>query len=122
MHTKLSIGSKDLASPVNIETTDEILWSDSTGRSVKTGEMMGAVIATKRTLNITWNFITEGEMSKIKAVMPAGYFGPVKYQTTKNEAIQTLIQAYRGNITAVSAGCIGGTHYYSSVKVTIIER
>ena len=53
-----------LPSPTAITINDEIVWTSDTGR-IFNGTMFGAVITEKKTINITWEYLTE---SKIIAV------------------------------------------------------
>lgn len=122
MHTKLTIGSKDLPSPTKITVSKEQLWSSKTGRSVKTGKMLGAVIGEKRTLDVEWVNLTKSQFDDVIDALDKGFFGPVKYQTSGNVSIETLTEAYHGPVTYSDKGYIGGTRYYGSVKTTIIER
>ena len=126
MHTKLVVGEVPLPSPTKINTSQETLWSSSTGRSVKTGTMLGAVIAEKRTLDVEWTNITAEQYSAILNALPTGFFGPVKYQAIDDKGKTTIIteleKAYRGNISNEDMGYVGKTRYYRSVKTTIIEK
>lgn len=122
MYTKLTIKNTDLPSPTNISVTKEQLWNSKTGRSVKTGKMLGAVIGEKRTLDVEWTNITAKQYSDILDALPTGFFGEVKYQTSENSEIETLDEAYHGPITYVEGGYLGKTRYYKSVKTTLIER
>lgn len=127
MHIVLKVDGTTLPSPTDINISDEILWSTSTGRSSETGEMLGAVISTKRTLEVEWKWITASEFSTIKDALPRGFFNNVVYGNSNGDAIITLDKAYRGNIQREDGGYIrnkGGsyTHYYKSVKIQIIEK
>lgn len=122
MYTKLTINNKDLPSPTKISVTKEQLWSSKTGRSVKTGKMLGAVIGEKRTLDVEWTKLTAAEFAEVEAALTTGFFGKVKYQTSGNSAIETLDEAYHGPINYVERGYIGKERYYESVKTTLIER
>ena len=122
MSTQIKVGKVVLPSPTEVNITDEILWSSGTGRSVKTGEMLGAVVAIKKTLEIEWQMIKHSDYLKIKNALPAGFFGPVVYETDKGDETFTLSQAYRSNITRVSGNTINGIRYYRSVKLSIIEK
>ena len=122
MYTKLTINNKDLPSPTKISVTKEQLWNSKTGRSVKTGKMLGAVIGEKRTLDVEWTKLTAKEFAEVEAALPAGFFGEVIYQTDEDKPIETLDEAYHGPITYVERGYIGSTRYYESVKTTLIER
>ena len=122
MYTKLTIDGVDLPSPAKVSTNRETLWSSNTGRSVKTGTMLGAVIAEKRTLDIEWINVTAAEYYDILDAMPAGFFGPVVYQSSEGTVITEFEKAYRGAISNEDKGFVGRTRYYSSVKVSIIEK
>lgn len=122
MYTKLIVNGTTLASPSKIKESREIIWSSSTGRSAKTGEMIGSVIANKITLDVEWTNITSAEYTALRSALSAGFFGPVKYQTSGGTDITTIASAYRGEFQAESKGYVGGTHYYSTVSVSIIEK
>lgn len=122
MYTKLTIKNTDLPSPTKLSVSKEQLWNSKTGRSVKTGKMLGAVIGEKKTLDVEWTNVTAEEFLEITEALPSGFFGPIEYQTSGSTAIETLDEAYHGPITYTDRGYIGNTRYYESVKVTLIER
>lgn len=127
MYTKLTINNKDLPSPTKISVTKEQLWSSKTGRSVKSGKMLGAVIGEKRTLDVEWAKVTDTEYQIIRNALVTGFFGPVKYETSENKdgKVVTLIElkeAYHGPISYEDRGYIGDNHWYANVKTTLIER
>ena len=122
MYAQLKINGTVLPSPTNVEDTRETLWSSSTGRSVKTGEMIGAVVAEKCTLDVEWINITASQYKLIREALYAGYFGPVEYVSSSGEEIITMSKAYRSNFASKDKGFIGSIHYYTSVKVSIIEK
>lgn len=127
MYTKLTINETDLPSPTKLSVTREQLWNSKTGRSVKSGKMLGAVIAEKRTLDVEWSRVTGDEFKIIRDALTTGFFGPVKYETSedKDGKVVTLIkfdEAYHGPITYTDRGYIGSNHWYENVKTTIIER
>lgn len=126
-YMRIVVGGTTLPSPTSVNVTDEILWSSSTGRSVSTGEMLGSAIASKRTLDIEWQWLTEAEFNTIKNAMPKGFFGAVKYQDSTGVDVVNMTQAYRGNIQREDGGhhknASGGyVHYYKSVKIQVIEK
>lgn len=123
-YMRIKVGSTILPSPTSVNLTDEILWSSSTGRSVSTGEMMGASITGKRTLEIEWQWITATEFANIMNALPRGFFSNVVYESTTGVKYCEMEKAYRGNFTREDAGTVDskGTHYYKSVKVSIIEK
>jgi len=122
MYTKLTIKNKDLPSPTKISVTREQLWNSKTGRSVKTGKMLGAVIGEKRTLEVEWRMLKRKELEEIVDALELGFFGPITYQASNSNVIEVINEAYHGPITYTDKGYIGNTHYYEQVKTTIIER
>lgn len=122
MYTKLIIDGTELPSPTKLSVSREQLWNSKTGRSVKSGKMLGAVIGEKRTLDVEWAMVTGAEYQIIKDALVTGFFGPVKYQTSENGAIITLEEAYHGPISYEDRGDIGPNHWYANVKTTLIER
>ena len=122
MHAQIKINGTALPSPTKVGITEEILWSSSTGRSVKTGEMLGAVVATKHTLDIEWTNITAADYKVIQNQLVAGFFGPVNYCSSDGNDIVNMARAYRSSFMDDDKGFVGGVHYYSSVKVSIIEK
>lgn len=108
-----------LPSPVEISTTDEIIWSSNTGRSTTSGKMLGDVIAEKQTFSIKWGVLTKAEQKKIKNNLKSG-FHPV-YFIFDDETV--ALTSYRGTITSQHLGYIGdGVYYYKSVSCDIIEQ
>lgn len=108
-----------LPSPVDISTTDEIIWSSNTGRSTTSGKMLGDVIAQKQTFTIKWGILTKAEQKKIKSGLRTG-FHPVQF-IFDDETI--TLTSYRGSITSEHLGYIGdGIYYYKSVSCEVIEQ
>lgn len=111
-------GSTVLPAPAEMSIDDEIIWSSSTGRSAA-GYMIGDVVAEKKTIDISWAFITEEELAVIKNIMIAGFF-PISF---RDDGIDMTIDSYRGTLSKEVLGDIGDGHYwYKSVKVTVIQR
>ena len=111
-------GSTVLPAPVEMSIDDEIIWSSSTGRSAA-GYMIGDVVAEKKTIDISWAFITEEELAVIKNIMIAGFF-PISF---RDDGIDMTIESYRGTLSKEVLGDIGDGHYwYKSAKVTVIQR
>lgn len=111
-------GSTTLPAPTEMSIDDEIIWSSSTGRSAA-GYMIGDVVAEKKTLDISWAFLTEEEVALIKSVMIAGFF-PISFH---DDGLNLTLESYRGTMSKEVLGNIGDGHYwYKSVKVTVIQR
>lgn len=106
-----------LPSPVEIGTSEEIIWSANTGRST-TGLMIGDVVAEKRTLNIRWGVLRAAEYDVICANLRSG-FHPF---TLTVDGVSTTITSYRGAITATMLGTYGGVTYYNDVSVSVIQQ
>ena len=122
MSDKLIVSGVTLPSPTSVAPSFEILWSSNTGRSATTGKMLGAVVAEKKTLEVEWVNITADEFATIASTLKAGFFGPVLLEKADGNAEVEMESAYRSSFTTKSKGTIGGIHYYSSVKVSLIER
>lgn len=106
-----------LPSPVEITTTDEIIWSSNTGRSTS-GKMIGDVVAQKQTFEIKWGVLTEAELQLIRSNILAG-FHPF---TLTIDGTAVTITSYRGNIVAPILGTFGGVTYRKEASVTIIQQ
>lgn len=125
--TKIRVGGVALPSPTDIQLSFEPIWSSSTGRSATTGEMLGAIVTEKRTVDITWRMLTLTEFNLIKTNLKTGFFNnfekfDVDLSTQAESNKITLSKAYRSNITYDDKGKIGGTHYVDNVKLSVIEK
>lgn len=110
-----------LPSPVELSTTEEIIWSANTGRSIDPSNgaiMMGDVVAQKKTFNIEWGVLTQTEYNSIVTLLKAGF----KPFTVVLGNSNTTISSYRGTITASLLGAFSGEVYYKNVSVSIIQR
>ncbi len=114
----LKAGSVNLPEPVEISTSDEIIWSSNTGRTTN-AQMVGDVIAEKKTLNIKWGILKESDVALIKANIKTGFF-PI---TFRDDGLELTINTYRGTLTREHIGYLtDGIYYYRSVSVTVIEQ
>ncbi len=104
----------ELPSPVSMTIGDTIIWSSKTGRT-STGKMMGAVIAEKKTVNITWEMLTKGEWERIKKKIPAGYVNLY--------ILGEKITVYRDTISSEAIGYQSdGVFYFRSTTTSVIQR
>lgn len=110
-------GSITLPAPVEISVNDEIIWSSNTGR-VASGEMAGDVIAEKKDVSIKWGILEESELKVIKQVMIAGFF-PISF---RDDGVDLTITTYRGTLTKEQLGWLGGTYFYKSASVSIVQK
>ena len=114
----LKVGDTDLPAPVELSTSDEIIWSAETGR-VASGKMAGDVIAEKKTLSIQWGILTDDQLSVIKNNLIAGFF-PITFH---DDGLEITIESYRGTLTKEHIGKLSdGIYYYRSATVTIIQQ
>lgn len=118
MAQALKAGGTALPAPVEIKSSEEIIWSSRTGRSAGSGKLIGDVIAEKKTVAITWGVLTEVEVETIQNAMKAGFFTFSLY-----DCGDITITVYRGTLEKEHLGYIGdGTYYYKSVSVSVIEQ
>lgn len=114
----LSAGGVALPAPVKISTSDEIIWSSSTGR-VASGIMVGDIVALKKTINVDWGILQEADIKLIKTNLIAGFF-PV---TFRDDGIVITIPSYRGTLTKEHIGRLtDGIYWYRSANVSIIQQ
>lgn len=114
----LKAGAVELPSPVSLSVNDELIWSASTGRII-TGEMVGDIIAEKKTLDIQWGILPETDVALIKTNLKSGFF-PI---TFRDDGVELTIQTYRGSLSKEHMGYIGdGVYYYRSVSASIIQK
>lgn len=114
----LTCGNTALPEPVELSTSDEIIWSANTERS-SSGDMIGEAIAEKKTLDIKWGVLTESEVKKIKNNLVKGFF-PI---TFRDIGTTHTITVYRGTLTKEHLGYIGdGIYYYKSASVQIVQK
>lgn len=114
----LKVGDTDLPAPVELSTSDEIIWSAETGR-VASGKMAGDVIAEKKTLSIQWGVLTDSQIQVIKSNLIAGFF-PITFH---DDGLEITIESYRGTLTKEHIGRLSdGVYYYRNATVTIIQQ
>ena len=110
-------GGTTLPMPVKIESSEELIWSSNTGRSTS-GEMIGTVIAGKKTVEIEWGVLSASEVMIIQQALSAGFFSFQFYDGTN-----VSITVYRGTIKKEHLGYIGdGKYYYKSVTASVIQK
>lgn len=118
MAQTLKAGGTALPAPVQITSSEEVIWSSRTGRSSGSGKMIGDVIAEKTTVDIEWGVLTEAEVQKIQQALGSGFFTFSLY-----DCGEVTITVYRGTLKKEHLGYIGdGAYYYKSVSVSLIER
>jgi hypothetical protein len=112
-----------LPSPTGHSNSWELLWSANAGRGTD-GTFIGDVIAQKQTHSVTWSWITEEDLDLILANLPSKDQGVADIVVSKEygSTIKSApLTAYRGSISAETAGVYGGQYYYKTVSTDIIE-
>ena len=112
-----------LPSPVSVNPTFEMIWSENTGRAQSgsnKAKMIGDVVAEKRTYNVKWGVITDAELTQIKTKLPTGffYFG---VGTSLANAKNVATKYYRSEITGDYLP-IGNNIFWKDVTVSVIEQ
>ena len=104
---------------VELKRSDELLWSEGTGRSASTGAMAGSVVAQKQTYTLTWGPITAAQYKSIRSACGPG-FESLSIEVNGAELADCTV--YRGNISGTLMGVHGGTAWYRDVSVELVER
>ena len=103
-----------------INETDQLIWSSNAGRTAN-GTFVGDIIATKKTLSITWNQMTYEQLALIQSHISRMHhpFIVVKYRAANGQQ-KTFTGYTEGStgtiVTYTPTGKIAG------VTVNIIEK
>lgn len=113
----------ELPSPVDLKKSDELIWSENTGRAQSgsnKAEMIGDVVATKDKYEIKWGILTEAELNSIRTHLPKGFFY-FAAATSSSSAQSNASKYYRGEISydIIQAG---PNVYYKDAAVSVIEK
>ena len=107
-----------LSAPVGISVGDELIWSSNTGR-ISTGKMLGDVIAEKKTLSVTWEFLKASELNSIRTGLTSGFFSLV----VNIDGEPITLESYRGTLTSEAMGQLDdGIYYFRSASVDLVEQ
>lgn len=118
MSFTLKAGGVALPAPVSITDSDQTIWSANTGRT-SSGQMVGTVVAEKKTFTIKWGVLTDTEVALIKKHMPTGFFD----LTIRNADGEKTHTVYRSALEKEVLGYMGGGgFYYRSLSVTLVEQ
>lgn len=107
-----------LPDPVEVTRSDEMLWSDGTGRGAEDGLLVGSVVAKKQTWTVRWGVVPWSDMATIRSI-PQGFFRFEAYDGTEELADFT---AYRSNIQSTLVGTLSGERYWKDVEVQFTQR
>lgn len=111
-----------------IAVTDEPIWSANTGRS-STGKMIGDIVATKTTIEVSWGVLTYAEMKTIRdAIISGGEFFTITYPDIEagintNGTLKTQSKTvYCANVPRLLASTSAKFRRYTDVTIQFIER
>ncbi len=104
---------------VAIKRSDELLWSEGTGRAATTGQMVGSVVARKQSYTLEWGVLTASQYATVRGVAGSGF---VSLVITVDGATLADCTVYRGKVDGELLGVIGGTTYYKGVTLELVER
>ena len=112
-----------LPSPTEVKPSQEIIWSEDTGRAqagVNRAKMIGSVVDTKVTYQIQWGILTYAEFTQILAKLKPGFFYFAVASTTTS-AQQNAKPFYRSEIS-YDLLPIGSETYVKDVAVSVIQQ
>ena len=116
-------GMVELPSPVELKRTNEMIWSENTGRAQSgsnKAKMIGDVVATKRTYEIKWGVLNSTQLNNITSHLTKGffYFGAA---TSASIAEDNASKYYRSEISFDYLQA-GKQVLYKDVSVSVIEQ
>lgn len=100
--------------------SNEKIWSKDTGRAAN-AEMVGHVVAVKRTLKCQWPPLTRAEVALIDSLVTGNAFFSVEYSDPGTNTRKT-ITAYAGTPTYPVYSYVDGVKTYQGVAVDLIEK
>lgn len=107
-----------LPAPESITCQDEIIWSADTGRA-QNANMIGTVIAEKKTFKINWGILLASQKAQIKSGLCAGF----QKVRIRDDGKNYELTIYRGTLTSEYIGYLrDGYEYYRSASVSIIQQ
>lgn len=118
MALALYAGGVRLPDPVEVVRSDELLWSDGTGRGAEDGLLVGSVVAKKQTWTVRWGVVAWSEMAVLRSI-PQGFF---RFQALDGSEELADFTAYRSNVQSTLVGTVGGVRYWKDVEVQFTER
>lgn len=116
----IKVGGTALPSEVTaLKRGDELLWSESTGRSASTGAMTGSVVAKKQSYTVEWGVLTAAQYKSIRDAIGGDYMA-LAIEVNGSTAVSCTV--YRGAIGGELVGVLGGVAYYRNVSVELVEK
>lgn len=114
---QIKINGTAMPAPIQISDTDEIIWSSDTGRN-SSGDMVGTVIASKRTFAITWGVLDYQQVALLRSKAVAGFF---PLSITDDSGTET-ITCYRSTLNKEWLGIGARKRYYKNVSATFVQK
>lgn len=117
----LSISLDGTALPgdvVTLKRSDELLWSEGTGRAASDGTMTGSVVAGKQTWEVAWGPVTAAQYAAIRSAASGGFMA---LSIALNNSTLAACTVYRGAVGGELMGVFGGVTYYRDVSLQLIE-
>lgn len=103
----------------DMKRSDELFWSEGTGRSATTGTLSGSIVARKATYQLDWGPVTKAQYDAIRAACDAATF--MTLQIRINTLLIANLTVYRSNITGDLLQAIGSDIWYKGVSVQFVE-
>ena len=120
----LKFNGKTIPNPSGFTISKNKIWSENTRRN-DLGDMVGTIIAIKRKVEITWNYLTSEQIALIDSVVSdiSKPFTTVEYtDDTKYPVSTTTINAYFGDGVYPIHDRINGVAKFTGIKVSGIEK
>lgn len=103
----------------SLKRSDELLWSEGTGRSASNGKMTGSVVARKQTYSLGWGVITSESYAAIRSAANSSAFMELSAVVGGSSVASCTV--YRGNISGDLLETIDGTAYWKNVTLELVE-
>ena len=99
------------------------VWSKNTGRTSNSALMVGDIVAIKKTIDITWEILTEDQVNTIETIVsnPANAFMTLEiYDPAQNTTITKTV--YAGDIDYPLSYIDANHGYYTNVTLNLVEQ
>lgn len=104
---------------VSLKRSDELLWSEGTGRAAGSGQMVGSVVAKKQTYTLEWGPLASSQYAIVRNAAGNGF---VSLSITIDGAAFANCTVYRGKVDGELMGIYGGSAWYRGVVLELVER
>ena len=119
-NVEVKIGNTTLPGDIiTMKRSDELFWSEGTGRSASTGRLSGSIVARKMTYTFEWGPITQAQYDAIRTAADSATFMTLSVKVNGSTVASTTV--YRSNVAGDLMQVAGGTTYYKNVSVQFVE-